>query len=250
MPRHILILDDQVDLLRILEREFNRRGDYVINLATEVAEATRIVAQKPVDLIVSDVRLGSESGFTFAGTIRELHPEIGLILMSAYRSPANRQTAESLGVMLFLEKPFPVSKLADEIESYFLRRSTPVNRTAETKTVPLESHITGSLVHFQVQDLVQLFCLNGRPMVISIGGEGGENVGNIYIQRGQVLHADLGELEGEKAFSAILNLRNPKLTVKDWNRPVPQTITSGWEHLLLSFALETDLGNENVQGVG
>jgi len=245
MEKTILILDDQKDLLSIMEREFRRRNDFVIHSAKSIAEAVDVLAGGSIKLVVSDVRLGEEeSGFIFAATLNQQYPGTGLILMSAYRSPANRQQAEALGAFLFLEKPFTMAKLIGVVDDYFVHREALEFAAKSTDTLPSPATASGSLSHFKAQDLVQLFCLNGRAIVISVKERQGSKAGTIHIQRGQVLHAEMGDLSGDAAFHQLVVLSDAELSVSDWDRAVPQTITSSWEHLLLVSAVQSDHGNE------
>ena len=94
--------------------------------------------------------------------------------------------------------------------------------------------------HFKPQDLVQLFCLNGRNVRITLDFEPGKSSGYFYIQRGRVLHAEYGNLKGEEAFFALIHEPNPHLALEEWSAPVEQTLESSWEHLLLESARRQD----------
>ena len=254
MPRNILILDDQEDILLVLEREFRRRPGVSVTATTKTTDALRLVSEKRIELIISDVRLGLESGFDFVRNVKRSHPDVAAILMSAYRSPTNRLQAEDLGVVLFLEKPFQISRLVEEVENYFIQRENPAPVAAPTPTVavahapvanPSAEMETNELAHFKPQDLVQLFCLNGRNVVLTVASAQHLLAGKIYIQRGRVLHADFNGKTGEVAFYALMQLRDSRLKVKDWTEPVPVTIETSWEHLLLQSAVQADHHDDN-----
>jgi len=134
MPYHLLIVDDQSDIPRIIEREFVRRGDYAISTATNPTEALATLARCAIDLVISDVRLGQHSGFALVREINARHPGTGTMLMTGYRSPAYRQQADALGVFSFLEKPFPVETLVIAVEQFFQARLAP-----DTTTLPAPS---------------------------------------------------------------------------------------------------------------
>ena len=245
MPRNVLIVDDQDDILLILEREFRRRPDLTVFSAKNVTDALMIILEKQINLVISDIRIGPESGFDLVREINRSFPHVSSTLMSASRSPANRQQAAQLGVVMFLEKPFQVPKLLEEIENHFNRvenpapapEPEPVPVAATPAPVPAALESTG-LAHFKPQDLVQLFCLNGRNIQLSVTTE--IAVGQIYIQRGRVVHAEYGNLSGEDAFHSIMHAPNPQLKVSDWDGPVPVSIKTSWEYLLLQSAIQFD----------
>jgi len=249
MRKSILILDDQQELLVIIEREFRKKDHFAVSTATSISDALRILAQTPINLVISDIRLGEESGFTFASILAQQYPSVGVILMSAYRSAANRQQAEALGAVKFLEKPFTIAKLIGVVDEYFTHKDehftqkSSTEMTKSTTRLPFSTGATRSLSHFKAQDLVQLFCLNGSAIMISVKEINGQKSGTIYIQRGQVLHAEMGDLAGVEAFHALMALPKSELAVNDWDRLVTQTIATPWEHLLLTSAVQNDHNN-------
>jgi len=153
MQRNILIVDDQTDILRILEREFRRRGEYAVTTANNPADALQVMENSPVELIISDVRLGKQTGFSLLQEVNQRHPGVGTMLMTAYRSPAYRQQADALGVSFFLEKPFPVATLVTAVDRFFQHRSAAQD---EPKKAPDNGEMN-TMAHFKAQDLVQLF---------------------------------------------------------------------------------------------
>jgi len=234
--RNILIVDDQTDILRILEREFRRRGEYLVSTANNPADALDLMEKSPVELVISDVRLGAQTGFSLLQEVNHRHPGVGTMLMTAYRSPAYRQQADALGVSFFLEKPFPVATLVTAVERFFEHRASQ----AEAALKPSAGDEMDTMSHFKPQDLVQLFCLNGRNVRITLNFNSGKSPGYLYIQRGRVLHAEFGELKAEEAFHALLHEPDSSLALQEWNAPVEQTIQASWEHLLLEAARQLD----------
>ena len=83
MPRKILIVDDQEDMLLIMEREFRRLEGVVLTTTSKLADVPALISSKEIDLVISDVRIGKDSGFDLAREIKRSHPEVGVILMSA-----------------------------------------------------------------------------------------------------------------------------------------------------------------------
>lgn len=243
MARRILIVDDQEDILLILEREFRRAPGLTVSSTTKYADVLRLVAEKQIDLVISDVRLGRDSGFDLVREINRAYPGVGSILMSAYRSASNRQQAEELGVVLFLEKPFQIPRLIEVVVAYFERKENPPPVAAVPAPTPPRSpsqEETSMLSHFKLQDLVQLFCLNGRNILITVTHPEHRAHGEIYIQRGRLTHVEFHGKSGDEAFLTLMQLRDPVLRVKDWAAPVPVTIESSWEYLLLQSAIHQD----------
>lgn len=244
MPHQILIIDDQHDILRILEREFLKNKLATILTASNIAQAVSIVEQRPIDLLITDVRIGTENGFDLVKQVRERSPGTGLMMMTAYRSPGLRQMADQLGVAFFIEKPFAVSNLLQPVEHFFATRPAHMRPTVKQQQ-PAPAAGMNALGHFSAQELVQLFCLNGRGVLISLSSFN-QPMAKIYIQKGRVLHCEYGDLLGEKAFYAALRMQNPQLGIEDYALPVPQTIDNSWEWLLLEAARMADEAQQNA----
>ena len=255
MARKILIVDDQADILLILERKFRSDAGVSVMTAKDYLTALSIIAEKEVDLLISDVRLGTMSGFDLIREVKAIRPNMGTMLMTAYRSPSNRELATELGVEMFFEKPFQIPVLIQEVDNYFRARETtlvPEVAAPKPATEPLPS-VTGdpsALVIFKLQDLVQLFCLNGRNILISVDPGTGQPPGEIYIQRGNVIHATYNGRTGEEGFHALMRIPSPVLKAKDWAEPVPVTIKSSYIHLLLESAVHVDHEVERQASAG
>lgn len=236
---NILIVDDQADILRILEREFRRHGEYSVAIANNPSDALDAMDKTPVELVISDVRLGNQTGFSLLQQVNQRHPGVGTMLMTAYRSPAYRQQADALGVSFFLEKPFPVATLITAVERFFQHRAAQAEAAQAPKSTTASGEMN-TMAHFKAQDLVQLFCLNGRSVRISMTVLPDQPPGYLYIQRGRVLHAEYGKLKGEEAFHYLLQRDDVTLSLQDWTEPVEESIQLPWEHLLLESARQTD----------
>jgi len=240
MPYHLLIVDDQQDIVRILEREFKKNAAYTCHTALTAAQAFSLLAGNTIDLVITDVKIGADNGFTLLRDLKLRYPQAGLMMMTAYRSPGYRQQAEELGVCFFIEKPFAVNTLLKAVERFFVQRESARNR--QPPTPPDASG--NALAHFKPVDLVQLFCLNGRSVLISLNFGTGQPLGRIYIQRGRVLHVECGSLQGEEAFYHMLRMPHPVLSLQDHIDPVPETVHASWECLLLEAARLQDESQE------
>src|SRR5690606_5844002 len=71
--RTLLLVDDEVNVLRSLVRLFRRDG-YRVLAANSVREAFDLLASNPVQVIVSDQRMPDMSGTEFLGRVRDLYP--------------------------------------------------------------------------------------------------------------------------------------------------------------------------------
>ncbi len=108
-PRTVLIVDDDIVLLDALERAFREAGEHVIACGT-FEEARRVVRDKNLDALITDVRLGAFNGLQLAVMARDIQPSIQVIVFSGFDDPVLRADAERIGAT-YLVKPVPANHL-------------------------------------------------------------------------------------------------------------------------------------------
>lgn len=236
MEHNILIIDDQEDILRILERELNKQEDYHVYTAVNCQNALDLLSEERIDLVITDVRIGEENGFVLLKQLRETHPDLAVMMMTAYRSPGYRQQADQLGVIFFIEKPFAVATLTQAVQGYFAHQGEQPAAPQPVASQDIEKN-SDALKHFRAVDLIQLFCLNGRQVVLVLNYPGISQEGLIYIRKGKVMHVEFGSLQGEEAFFKLMSMGEPQLGIRASEEDeVPETISMGWEYLLMEAA--------------
>lgn len=85
MPRvpTILCIDDEVLGLEIRKVVLEREG-YVVHTATDGPTGIRVFRQHPVDAVVLDFAMPGMDGGAVATALREIRPNIPILLLSAY----------------------------------------------------------------------------------------------------------------------------------------------------------------------
>lgn len=123
--RHLLIVDDD-DRIRTLLKQFLSRAGFRITAAPDAASARRLVALMDFDLLVLDVMMPGEDGFSL---VKWLRAQPGLssapvLMLTARGLAADRIEGLSLGADDYLAKPFEPKELLLRIEA-ILRRAGP-----------------------------------------------------------------------------------------------------------------------------
>jgi two-component system phosphate regulon response regulator OmpR len=124
--RHLLVIDDD-DRIRSLIREYLARAGFRVSVAADAAAARKLVEQLSFDLLVLDVMMPGEDGFTFARWLRGRPGDTGrtpVLILTARGQPDDRITGLSIGADDYLAKPFEPEELALRIEA-ILRRAAP-----------------------------------------------------------------------------------------------------------------------------
>jgi hypothetical protein len=105
-----------------------------------------------------------------------------------------------------------------------------------------EEGFRGVLRRVGLQDVLQMECLARSSSVLEVATS--QASGSIFVQDGQIVHAQLGELAGEEAFNQLMALAGGNFTLKPFSEPPARTISGSWEMLLMEAARKRDEANE------
>ena len=106
-PRTVLIVDDDPNILRLVEKMLKPRGVIVLS-APRPSDALRICEEQAVDLLISDFSMPEMDGAKLADRVMKLRPETAVLLISGrYRDGEPSASAR----VRYLPKPFFPSQL-------------------------------------------------------------------------------------------------------------------------------------------
>lgn len=112
---HILVVDDDEDILRLLSMRLRARG-FRVSTATSAEEGLARIAVDPPRAVVSDVRLPGRDGLALFEEIRSTRPTLPVILLTAHGTIPDAVDATSRGVFGYLTKPFDSQLLLEKID--------------------------------------------------------------------------------------------------------------------------------------
>ena len=111
---HILVVDDDPDLLRLLSMRLTGAGYRVTGTASAEEALVKLAMERP-QLVLSDVQLPGKDGLALFDAIRVQHPSLPVILLTAHGTIPDAVEATSRGVFTYLTKPFDGKALLDVI---------------------------------------------------------------------------------------------------------------------------------------
>ena len=130
---YIVMVDDEEDL-REPVAEYLREQGLEVDEAGGGAELDTLLAKRPPALIVLDVTMPIEDGFSIARRLRADHGNIGIVMLTARRDVIDRVVGLELGADDYIMKPFEPRELLARIRSV-LRRLT-AERAATAAAAP------------------------------------------------------------------------------------------------------------------
>src|ERR1051326_7379150 len=109
-PKTILVVDDEPSVTGSMELILSEAG-YEVRTAQTFGEATKILSETQVDLVITDLRLSDATGIDLIKHVKHNTPEVEVILMTGYGSLDITIEAIKAGAYYYLEKPYTPDRL-------------------------------------------------------------------------------------------------------------------------------------------
>ncbi|MEO9468734.1 response regulator [Parasphingorhabdus sp.] len=116
---HILIIDDERDIRRPLAKYLGESG-YRVSDVENGREMDRIMSKASIDLIVLDVMMPGEDGFSICKRLQAT-TRIPIILLTALKDDTDRIVGLELGADDYVSKPFNPRELKARIKTVLRR---------------------------------------------------------------------------------------------------------------------------------
>ena len=131
---HILVVDDDEDILSLLTGFF-RRHAYPVTVSVDGAGMFAALKDQKIDLVILDVMLRGEDGFSLCRRLRA-ESKIPVIMLTAMGDHTDRVVGLEIGADDYLVKPFDARELLARIKAV-LRRTESSARPAVVATRPV-----------------------------------------------------------------------------------------------------------------
>ncbi|GAP35085.1 sigma 54-interacting transcriptional regulator [Piscinibacter sakaiensis] len=126
---HVLVVDDDADLLRLLTMRLQAAGHRVTAVDSAEAALAAVALERP-QLVLSDVRLPGRDGLALFDELRRSHPALPVILLTAHGTIPDAVEATARGVFSYLTKPFDGKELADKVRQALALSAPPAESPA------------------------------------------------------------------------------------------------------------------------
>jgi DNA-binding NtrC family response regulator len=122
VPPTLLVVEDDQAMRQMCMQLFERRGFRTEGVASSAEALSRVKDsdKAPINLVLSDVRLGrdkSENGIELLRELKALRPELPVLLMTGYATVQDAVEAMKIGAADYVTKPFERAELIGKVES-------------------------------------------------------------------------------------------------------------------------------------
>jgi two-component system response regulator (stage 0 sporulation protein F) len=119
MGNKILIVDDQYGIRILLNEVFQREG-YTTYQAANGMQALEIVRKHRPDLVLLDMKIPGMDGIEILKRLKEIDPDIKVIIMTAYGELDMIQETKELGAIMHFAKPFDIDDLRAAVKKHLV----------------------------------------------------------------------------------------------------------------------------------
>ena len=124
---HLLLIDDDLELCDLLSRWLSQEG-FVVSASHDGQQARQQLQAHSPDAVILDVMLPDGSGLELLKQLRQDHPELPVLMLSARGEPLDRILGLELGADDYLAKPCDPRELTAR-----LRASPRIPRSSAAK---------------------------------------------------------------------------------------------------------------------
>ena len=166
----ILVVDDDQSVATAFERFLAFEG-HACRLASNAADAIRMIDEQPPNVVIMDVRMPGVDGLQALQQLRTRFPGIYVVMMTAYGTSQTSIDAIRTGAFDYLTKPLDLDQLR-EVIGKALAAQLAVERPAasgesEGTSAPVVSLIGDSPVMLEVYKMIGRLATNSAPALVT-----------------------------------------------------------------------------------
>ena len=119
----VLVVDDEPDVEALFRQQFRRdlrSQRFMMDFANSAADALKRIGstiEQSLILILSDINMPGMTGLEMLPKVKEMRPEVPVIMITAYGDPDTKRRAMENGASGLLTKPIDFTLLREEIDS-------------------------------------------------------------------------------------------------------------------------------------
>lgn len=189
----LIVDDDESFLLSLIDGFKSYEDQFGIMTANNGEEAVAILDEQDIHLVLTDLKMPKMDGFELVAHLSSHHPEIPVIVMTAFGTPEMEESLKEIGTFQYIEKPIDFKILVTKI------------------LTGLEGRSKGFITGVSLSSFLQLLELDKKTCTLTV--RSGRHQGNMYFKNGDLLDADTDDLSGTDAAFEIVSWKNVEIVL-------------------------------------
>jgi len=195
-------------------------GDFSVTTAANGAKAIAYLTDSPVDLVVTDLKMPILDGFELLAHMGSHHPHLPVIVMTAFGTPDIEKRIDTLGALLYIEKPLDFKVLAGKINE------------------GLSASSRGYINNMNLASFLQLIEMEKKTCTLLI--KENDKQGTLFFSKGVLLDAEIGDLSGTDAAYEIVCWKNAEIEINNVCKKKEKKINFTLHHIFMEGFLRKD----------
>jgi DNA-binding response OmpR family regulator len=227
--RRILIVDPDYSKDSALVLRLSNDG-YEVEGASDARGAAKIIFDSGTDLVISEINLPGTDGMRFCRALRDNTTSVHIPFFFLTQEVGDRLGTQCLeaGADDFFRKPPDLEMLSIKIRNILALKSSRGTK----------SGISGTLKDMSFTDIIQSLTTGDKDVEIQL--QNGSKKGVIYIQQGEIIHAQAEGLEGQDAVYRLMTWQDGDFEISACTAFPPRNIYESAMSLLMEGARIAD----------
>jgi len=118
----VLLVDDEEEFLETLVKRLTKRKLDVTGV-TSALDAIRVLKEKPVDIVVLDVKMPGMDGMEALRQIKSTSPDVEVIMLTGHANMEAAMQGMELGAFDYLMKPMDIDELLYKLQDAYKKKT-------------------------------------------------------------------------------------------------------------------------------
>jgi DNA-binding response OmpR family regulator/predicted regulator of Ras-like GTPase activity (Roadblock/LC7/MglB family) len=222
----LIVDDDESFLLSLIDGFKSYEDQFGIVTAHNGEEAVAILDEQEIHLVLTDLKMPKMDGFALVAHLSAHHPDLPVIVMTAFGTPDMEANLKEIGAFQYIEKPIDFNLLVTKILK------------------GLEGRSKGFITGVSLGSFLQLLELDKKTCTLTV--RSGKNQGTMYFKNGELMDADTNDLHGVDAAFEIINWKNVEIILANSCDVTEQKIAESLGYILLEGSRRKDERESSV----
>lgn len=226
----IMVVDPAEVVSSVLTLPLQSKG-YQVRVIGNVEDCLAALANDVPDVLIAEMDMPIQDGLTLCRKIKAdaVLVKIPVLMLTSSRSQRVLRECMKAGAEDVIGRPV-------DVELVFIKLKKILGATSAKPS--RDSGIAGSLKDIVLSDLVQILCAGGKSAKVDFARN--TDSGTIYVQEGEIVEAQSGDLRGEEAFYKLMTWKDGTFAAGPCDRYPERSIQLSVMSLLMEAARRND----------